>query len=670
MSDKYKKLSKEELLRLVEKQEKELKTKKYGLVWDSEREPEQVVLDCEENLPILERVEEKEIKTDNSDDNILIEGDNYHALTVLNYTHRESIDVIYIDPPYNTGTEDWKYNNKYITEEDGYRHSKWLNMMEKRLVLAKKLLKEDGVLICTIDHNEQENLGLLLRSIFGSHEITCVTIVHNPSGIQGHNFSHNNEYAYFVYPKIEGIINPEIRNEKTADVRNFINGAKGNTDAYKRESGPDCFYPIIIKEDEIVEIGDICMEEFHPGSSNIKKDGGKIEVYPIDKHGVERKWLFTRDSVENILDELEVKYDSRNDIYKIIRVKNKINYKTVWTDNKYNAKKYGTGLLNQILDVEFPFPKSLYNTYDCIESVVRDRPESIILDYFAGSGTTGHAVLELNKEDDGNRKFILCTNNEVSADEEKDFKKKHSLSDSEFRKWQKEKRKEWLDFQEKNGICSAVCYPRIKKVIEGYDYEGKEKELVWEKDFTLNTLRSGKADEIYQEYEEKREEIKEKYDDYESSFENNVIRLYGVKEIKGKKTGLGGNLQYFKTSFVKKTKNSDQLKLNLTQKCAQMLCVKENIYNLEKEGDDYKIFSSNKKDKYLCIYYNFIDDSFNKFLKELKKINEEKKIYMFSTNNEVDKGLFEELENFSIAPIPQPILDIYRQLIRLNIKDK
>ncbi|KKQ07914.1 MAG: Type III restriction-modification system StyLTI enzyme mod, partial [Parcubacteria group bacterium GW2011_GWB1_36_5] len=142
---KYEKFSKEELLALVEKQDNELSSKKYGLVWDSEREPEQVVLDCENNLPVLKRVKGKEIKeSKNWEDNILIEGDNYHALTVLNYTHQEKIDVIYIDPPYNTGNQSWKYNNNYVELEDGYFHSKWLNMMEKRLNLSKELLTEKG----------------------------------------------------------------------------------------------------------------------------------------------------------------------------------------------------------------------------------------------------------------------------------------------------------------------------------------------------------------------------------------------------------------------------------------------------------------------------------------------------------------------------------------------
>lgn len=181
--NKFQNLSKEELLKLVEKQEKELASKKYGLAWDSEREPEQVVLDCANNLPVLKRVKGKEIKTDDSEGNILIEGDNYHALTVLNYTHKEKIDVIYIDPPYNTGAKDWKYNNNYVGEDDGYRHSKWLNMMEKRLNLAKELLKEDGIVCVTIDDYELPNLWLLMNKIFRKENHLGTTVIrNNPKG--------------------------------------------------------------------------------------------------------------------------------------------------------------------------------------------------------------------------------------------------------------------------------------------------------------------------------------------------------------------------------------------------------------------------------------------------------------------------------------------------------
>ena len=173
----YDNFSKDELLKLVEKQEAELKAKKYGHVWDSEKEPEQVVLDCENNIPILQRVKEKEIKTDDSDDNILIEGDNYHALTCLNYTHKGKIDVIYIDPPYNTGSQDFVYNDKYIDLEDSYRHSKWLNFMDKRLRLANNLLKEDGFIFISIDDNEQAQLKLLCNSIFGENNFISQIVV-------------------------------------------------------------------------------------------------------------------------------------------------------------------------------------------------------------------------------------------------------------------------------------------------------------------------------------------------------------------------------------------------------------------------------------------------------------------------------------------------------------
>jgi len=202
--NKYENYSKEELLNIIEKQEKELKIKKYGLVWDSEREPEQVVLDCENNLPILKRIKSKEIKTDNSEDNIIIEGDNYHALTVLNYTHLGKIDVIYIDPPYNTGNKDFIYNDKYVDKEDGYRHSKWLNFMEKRFNLAANLLKKTGVIFISIDDNEESQLKLLCDKVFGENNfISKILIQSNPRGSQSStHFATTHEYV-LVYAKLK-----------------------------------------------------------------------------------------------------------------------------------------------------------------------------------------------------------------------------------------------------------------------------------------------------------------------------------------------------------------------------------------------------------------------------------------------------------------------------------
>ena len=241
-------LEKEKLLAEIERLKRELKKrKKYGLVW--EEKPEEVVEMCKSKLPVLKEVKGKEIMTDpDKPVNLLIEGDNYHALSVLNYTHPKSIDVIYIDPPYNTGAKDWKYNNDYIDINDAYRHSKWLSMMSNRLKIEKYLLKNDGALICAIDENECNRLGILLEGIFKDHEIHCITIIHNPRGIQGRNFSYTHEYAYFVFRKNMQVIGSrKIRNEDIywSNLRNW-GGESLRTDA------KNCFYPIIIKNEKII----------------------------------------------------------------------------------------------------------------------------------------------------------------------------------------------------------------------------------------------------------------------------------------------------------------------------------------------------------------------------------------------------------------------------------
>ena len=624
----YSTFDKAELLKIIAKQEKELKTRKYGLVWDSEREPEQVVLDCENNLPILKRVKSKEIRTDDSEDNILIEGDNYHALTVLNYTHKEKIDVIYIDPPYNTGNKSWKYNNHYVEKDDGYWHSKWLNMMEKRLNSSKRLLKKDGCLICAIDENEHANLGLLLKKIFPEYKIDCITIIHNPGGIQGDNFSYTHEYAYFVYPNNKRMIELENRDDEP-DIRPLRDVSKGD---HLRINAKNCFFPVYVKDNDIIGFGDVCDDSFHPESVNIERTDGILEVYPIDPSGNERKWVFARQNVESIKDELRVEYNKKRKIFDIIRKKTRFNYKTVWTHKKYNANVYGTKLLNEIINTSFPFPKSLYNVKECILAVAKSNKNAIILDFFAGSGTTAHAVLELNKEDDGNRKFILCTNNE-------------------------------------NNICTEATYPRIHNIIKGYKFKGKDKTVLFEKQLTWTDINK-KIEQILEQVNEVIEEKKDNYDKIEIKFEDNTIKIIGINNIDGIKDGLGGNLQYFKTDFIKKTKNHDQVKFNLTRKCTEMLCVKENLFNLEIEDKDYKIFSSNKTDKSLCIYYNLIDDTFDDFLSEIKKLKGKKVIYMFSMENKVERSLFAGIENLTIEAIPQNILDVYKRLIKMNIPVK
>lgn len=418
---KYINLSKEQLITEIKRLKK---GKKFGLLWEDKIED--VAELCKTKLPVLVDVEKKNISDDASaPTNILIEGDNYHALSVLNYTHKGKIDVIYIDPPYNTGANDWKYNNNYVDINDSYRHSKWLSMMAKRLQLAKNLLRRDGVLICTIDDNEFHHLGVLLEEIFYGFEIHCITIVHNPRGIQGSNFSYTHEYAYFVFRKGLKVIGPRKIRAEDVNWRNL----RDNGGESFRSDARNCFYPVIVKNEKVFGFGDVLKNHEHPPKQSVKK-GNSFLVYPIDRRGIERKWRYARQSVESIKHLLKARKTAKG--YEIEIGKDFGTVRTVWQDSRYDANEYGTKLVHTLVpDSTFDFPKSVFNTYDCIAPILYERKNALVLDYFAGSGTTGHAVLILNKEDKGKRGFILCTNNE-------------------------------------NKIAVDVCYPRIKKVIKGH----------------------------------------------------------------------------------------------------------------------------------------------------------------------------------------------------------
>jgi adenine-specific DNA-methyltransferase len=406
--------------------EKEIGTKKFGLVFEEHREAIDDTL--ETHTPVL--TENKKLFIDNGGQvNFLIEGDNLAALQLLQKTHKRKIDVIYIDPPYNTGAKNWRYDNDFVDDNDLFKHSKWLSFLTKRLKIAKTLLNKNGALICAIDENEQKYLGIILEEIFGSsYSFDCITVVHNPGGIQGANFSYCHEYVYFVYPKRSNFITKEERNDD--DLTPFRDWGKENS---KRIGAPNCFYPIITDGQNIIKIGDVPNDTFHPKSANLNI-GKLIHVYPIDNNGIERRWRFSRESVEQIIDELVV--INKDNIYSIQRNKQHYVRKTVWTDSQFNANIYGTQLLSKYIDEKFPFPKSLYLVKECLSACEQNK-DILILDFFAGSGTTGHAVMELNKKS-GNRRFILCTNNE-------------------------------------NNICRDITYKRIVKAIKKDSYSASLK---------------------------------------------------------------------------------------------------------------------------------------------------------------------------------------------------
>jgi len=441
----------EKLKAEVERLKKELKKrKKYGLVWEDK--PEDVVEMCKEKLPILKEVKSKEIITDPKEKqtfygagkekpvNLLIEGDNYHTLSVLNYTHQKKVDVIYIDPPYNTGNKDFIFNDRYVDKEDAYRHSKWLSFMEKRLRLARNLLKDTGVIFISIDDNEVAQLKLLMDEIFGEKNfIACLPTVMNLKGNQDQfGFAGTHEYT-LVYcrnqqkAKIgEFLIDEEdLENWDQDEYGYFKKGAnlKATGVNAPREKRPNLYFPIFITNEG----------EIYTTTDNKPRNKNDIKVLPITDNK-EMSWRWSKEKIEKEKHNLLVeKNKSGIAIYKKQRPKlgglPTKKPKTLFYKPEYSSGS-GTELLkNMFGEKRFNNPKPLQLIKDLI--FLATGKKGLVLDFMAGSGTTGHAVLELNKEDGGERKFILCSDN-----------------------------------QDNNGggfkIVTDVCYPRIEKVIHGY----------------------------------------------------------------------------------------------------------------------------------------------------------------------------------------------------------
>ena len=330
-------------------------------------------------------------------DNLIIKGNNLLALHTLKEKFAGKVKLIYIDPPYNpdSNSNTFCYNNTF-------NESTWLTFIKNRLEAAKTLLRNDGVLIVAIDDNEQAPLWMLLRELFKEYEIHCITIVHNPRGVQGTNFSYTHEYAFFVVPKGRRSIGDRNINEDEIDFSNLRNWGGESL----RTDGKNCFYPVIVEGNKIAGFGDVLEENIHPAGQTVE-EGSRCLVYPIDGSGVERKWRYARQSVEDVEHLLRAKKTKRG--YEIEIGKDFGTYRTVWQDPRYDANEYGTKIVKALVpDCKFDFPKSLYNVYDCIYAAVAQDKDAIVLDFFAGSGTTAHAVLELNKEDKGNRRYILC----------------------------------------------------------------------------------------------------------------------------------------------------------------------------------------------------------------------------------------------------------------------
>ena len=423
----------------------------------------------------------------------LIEADNYHALQLLEYLYAGKVDCIYIDPPYNTGARDWKYNNDYVDGADAYRHSKWLSFMEKRLKLAKKLLNpSNSVLIITIDEKEYLHLGCLLEEMFPEARMQMISSVINHAGTGGVDiFGRTNEFIYFLMFGDAKVSPQEIVESDGQEVA--WDSLRRHNPANLRPTRPSQFYPIYINKTtgRIEKIGDPITPDVDrfsvPAMENCET------VFPVKDNGVEMMWgivpeearrrnaggyikvgkyspdkpqqyslQFLSSGTIEAIEKGTVKVTGHRKDGSVIAVysgQKKILPKTQWDKDTHDATHYGTKMLKTILGGRFNYPKSVYAVLDCIRYFLDEKKDALVVDFFAGSGTTLHALNLLNEEDGGHRRCIIVTNNEVSVEESKMLSEKGLRPGDE----------EW----NRLGIARYVTWPRTVCTIQGVDIHGK-----------------------------------------------------------------------------------------------------------------------------------------------------------------------------------------------------
>ncbi|MDN6523024.1 MAG: hypothetical protein L0K43_07040 [Bifidobacterium crudilactis] len=447
------------------------------------------------------------IYTDDPDKpaHVVFNAENYHALQLLTYTHRHAVDVIYIDPPYNTGAKDWKYNNDYVGTDDLYRHSKWLSFMERRLKQAKELLNpDDSVLIVTIDEKEYLRLGLLLEQVFPEADIQMVTSVINRAGSSRNGrFARVDEYIFYVFLGNGAIQRTEYDmldkapgqdNDDAKMPTVWFTAVRRGTASGERASWENGFYPVLVDSETLRYVG--VGEPLGAGVSreDVELGDGITAIWPLGPHGKEQVWRFSADRMREYfeagtarLGKVDKKTGQRSVTYLqpgtleniangtfvvtgrseegavklALGDKDKVvTPRTVWDVSTHFSRNYGSQLVRDFLgEKRFDFPKSLYLVEDTLRFVLKEKPNAIILDFFAGTGTTAHAVMRLNHQDGGARRSISITNNEVSADEQIKLRKQGLRpGDSD-----------WEAF----GICDYVTKPRITAAITGKQPNGE-----------------------------------------------------------------------------------------------------------------------------------------------------------------------------------------------------
>lgn len=575
--------------------------KKYGLVWEDK--PEEVEEQLRENLPVLKEVKDKAIINGEEHPNhILIEGDNLHALTALTFTHEGKIDVIYIDPPYNTGNKDFKYNDTFVDKEDSYRHSKWLSFMNKRLKIARQLLSEKGVIFISIDENECYQLKLLCDEIFGQGNFIADHIWKSKSGGAGDaSFIATDTENILAYAKNK--LKLEIQNDSEATVTTSYNrtepdGRRYSLDRLDKQSlgyQETLDFPIT-GPDGVVYV----VEHKDPGNKVARwRWGQKTVIDRYDELVFENGYVYTKN------------YE-----------KESAKPRNLLVEERFGRTRTGKTELYSIVganDFSAPKPSRL------ISYLIKLIPSnnSIILDFFAGSGTTLQAIMQLNSIDDGNRIGIICTNNE-------------------------------------NAICENVTYPRIFNVINGYESKGNSQVELFEESLTLTKLK--KADKILQQVNDVKKENDERYSNIKVEVKDNSIIVWGESKKGELIKGLtNNNLRYYKSEFVSR-EPSLKNKRELTQLATELLCIKEDCYTEQKINIKQARLFANSKVTLLILFDDHIIPQAVEFIKGIEA--PEIKVYVFSMGSDpYTEDFAEVLDKVTLCALPDAIYKAYQNVL-------
>lgn len=617
-----------ELQRRVHELEKKLhqatagmKSVRYGLNWVPC--PEAFDADCENKIPVLTEVPEKAIdQNDGKPTHILIEGDNYHALQCLNFTHRGRIDVIYIDPPYNTGSDGFTYKDKRFLEQypngekidknHPLRHSAWLSFMEKRLKSSKALLKEDGVIFVSIDDNEMANLKLLCDKVFLEKNFVADMVWKSKSGGANDTKVAVDTEHILVYARSVDKVKIGLDDEATV------------TTSYNRE---DEFGKYALDRLDKQSLGYEESLDFPiPGP-----DGTVYRVLHKDPNHKVARWRWGKSTVEDRYDELVFEngfvytknYESDASVPRNLLV-----------EERFGRTRSGKTELFAIIGANnFPNPKPSR----LISYLVGlfDRKNCIVLDYFAGSGTTLHAVLVQNEKDGGARQCILCTNNE-------------------------------------GNICDDVTYPRVSNVVQGYESKGKVTvELLREK---LTVTKLKKAKELLDAAKNVRDKNKLKYESIKTEVKDGDLLVTGEQKSKAKIGGLGGGLKYYRAAFVGKhgcARALDEDRSELAEKAGCLLSLAEDTLRAETVAAKDRRYWQHYSDgahRHTLIYYSDDLAGFEALSKKADALRAADKtarlaVYVFAIGSvEAFENEFDDMRHITIKPIPEPILEIYKTI--------